>query len=548
MKRICFVLFLSLLLVFALGFHALAANRTQADAVAWVNARLSEKWAVDYDGANGCQDIDLIKYYFDYLGASRINGYAYTYVNCPLPNGWSRSYVPGVGDIAVWGANVGIAGQYGHVGIVTKVSGSNITYVATNDGAVQCTSHTLSRYNCSIFIHPSFLVNGSLDVNWRIDGSDINGGQSAGTVDVYVNGVLQSNDCSDYYADVPYGASYEIRDIRASSGYTYLGVASGSLTGYVGEDTAVRLSFAKNSAPSGGAIVIITGNNVPVRSYASTSASRLGTVANDTGWSYMGSTIQDERGVDWYSISYYGKTGWVSSKLSSFKGNPEEHSYGDKITIVNGDTNIRQAPALSGKLLGVAYKNTVWTYLGQSAVDTRGITWYLISYKSASAWISSKYSEFTQSSSGWDDWSGHSSYHVSQSAYLTSNTPKVDGEKAFDGKSDTCWCVSESNNSFGQWVQIDYAKSRSVTGFTIINGYDKVRGSNDYWKLNCRVSTLAVYCDGAYIGLYSLKDSRSPQTISFGHSVTGSTFRFVIRGVYGGSKYADVCISEISLY
>ena len=545
MKRVCFVFSLALVVVLVLSFHALAANRTQEEAVAWANARLNEKWAVDYDGANGCQDIDLIKYYFDYLGASRINGYAYTYVNCLLPGGWSRSYAPAVGDIAVWGAQVGIAGQYGHVGIVTKVSGNNITYVATNDGAVQCTSHTLNRNDCTVYIHPAFLVNGSLDVNWRIDGSDINGGQSAGTVDVYVNGILQSNDCSDYYADVPYGASYEIRDIRASSGYTYLGVASGSLTGSVGENTAVRLSFAKNSVPSGGAIVIITGSNVPVRSSASTKASRLGTVATDTGWSYQGSTVTDERGVAWYSISYNGKTGWVSSKLSTLKENPTEHSYGEQITIVNGNTNIRQAPALSGKLLGVAYKNTVWTYLGQSAVDTRGITWYQISYKNASAWISSKYAEFTSSSSGWNGWSG---YHVTQSAYLINNTPKVDGEKAFDGKSDTCWCVSESNNSFGQWVQIEYSQSRSVKGFTIINGYDKVRGSNDYWKLNCRVATLAVYCDGTYVGLYSLKDSRSPQSISFNWPVTGSTFRFVIRGVYGCSKYADVCISEITLY
>ena len=81
MKRVCFVFSLALVVVLVLSFHALAANRTQEEAVAWANARLNEKWAVDYDGANGCQDIDLIKYYFDYLGASRINGYAYTYVN-----------------------------------------------------------------------------------------------------------------------------------------------------------------------------------------------------------------------------------------------------------------------------------------------------------------------------------------------------------------------------------------------------------------------------------------------------------------------------------
>ena len=543
MKKLTVAAALIAVLALLMSFSALAANRTQQEAVDWANARLSEKWAVDYDGYNGCQDTDLIQYYCDWLGVYRITGYAYSYLNAILPSGWTRSYVPQPGDIVVWDANTGM-GPYGHVGIVTQIIGTNIRYVATNDGATQCTSHQVSRYDCSTYIHPVFQTNGTLDVNWRVDGSNVDGSQNAGTVDVYINGSLRSNDCDDFYDTVPYGATYEIKDIRAKSGYTYKGVVSGSLSGTVNGPVSVRLSFEKSSSSKSGNTVIITGSNVPVRSYASTDAKRLGTLGNNTAWTYKGSTIADYRGVNWYSIDFYGQTGWVSSKLSTLKDDPSSYSYGDTITIVNGNTNIRQTPSLDGKILGVARKGTTWTYMGASSVDSRGIAWYKISYKSSDAWISSKYAEISTGSEGGKT----GAYTVTESAYLVNNTPKVDGEKAFDGQSDTCWCVSENYNSFGQWVQIDYASVRSFSGFTIINGYDKVRGKNDYWQLNSRVSTLAVYCDGSYVGLYTLSDTRSPQTISFGWPQSGSSFRFVIRGVYGGSKYSDVCISEITLY
>ncbi|MBQ4452726.1 MAG: SH3 domain-containing protein [Clostridia bacterium] len=548
MKR--FWLILTVLCALALLMTAQAASRTQDEAVQWANQRCQEGWNLDYDGANGCQDIDLIKYYFDYLGVPRLNGYASAYVNAALPSGWTRSFAPRVGDVAVWGANVGIAGQYGHVGIVVAVNGSNIRYVATNDGAVQCTQHTVNRYNCSIYLHPVFLTYAYLDLNWRVDGQDVDGEQSAATADVYINGSLAANDCRDYYDQVPAGAKYEIKDVRASSGYLYTGVVSGSLSGTVSGTTSVRLGFEKQKS-SGvyGDSVVITGASVPVRAQADMNSKKLGTVSANSVWTYRGLTYADSRGVNWYAIDYYGQAGWVSSKLSALKTDSSSYGYGDIVTIVNGNTNIRREPGLSGQLLGVAYKGSQWTYMGESSVDGRGMMWYKISYKDGYAWISSKYTEMTSSSDwGYDPWDSYTgSTTVTQSAYLVSNTPLVDGAKAFDGDTTTCWCVREYNYSFGQWVQADYSASRTVSGFTIVNGYDKVKGSNDYWLLNSRVSNLAVYCDGAYVGTFKLSDTRYPQTVSFSWPVTGKSFRFVIRGAYAGNKYQDVCISEIAL-
>ncbi len=555
MKKLLLIVSLMLCAVMLLSF-ASAENRTRQEAVAWANSRLNEGWKQDYDGLNGCQDIDLIKYYYTWLGQNRVYGYAYTYVNCALPTGWTRSSVPQTGDIVVWGANVGIAGQYGHVGIVIAVNGSNVTYVATNDGAVQCTSHTVNRYNASTYIHPAFLTYASLDLNWRVDGVDQNSTQSAGTADVYINGVRVADDASDYYASHAAGSTYEIRDIKPKSGYSYAGVVTGSLSGTLSGNVEVRLSFVKNATPSySGTGVTITGDNVPVRSYPSTTSYSLGTAVKGSSYQYLNSTFTDNRGVNWYKILFNGQNGWVSSRLSKLGNDPGGYKSGDRVNVVSGNTNIRNEPNLYCTILGVAYKGSGYEYLGQTATDDRGITWYLIRYKNSSAWISSRYTQLEHSGSydwGSDDWGSDdwgsltpTIASVNQSAYLVSNNPVVDGAKAFDGDKSTCWCVSEYNYSFGQWVEVRFTAKRTVTGFTIYNGYNKTRGNNDYWYLNSRVSNIAVYCDDSYVGTFKLTDTRAAQSINLGWPVSGTSFKFVIRGAYAGSKYADVCISEI---
>jgi len=91
---------------------------------------------------------------------------------------------------------------------------------------------------------------GTLDVNGWLDG-DSNAGNVAGygTFDVYINGSLASegSDVPDYWnSTLPAGTTYEIKDIRATSGHVYQGVANGSsLSGTIsaGNTIDVRLKF-----------------------------------------------------------------------------------------------------------------------------------------------------------------------------------------------------------------------------------------------------------------------------------------------------------------
>lgn len=72
-----------------------------------------------------------------------------------------------------------------------------------------------------------------LDLNGSLNGAIQGNTSPMGTADVYVNGICVANDVSDYYSAHPYGSTYEIKDIKSNTGYTYIGLSSysGTITG-----------------------------------------------------------------------------------------------------------------------------------------------------------------------------------------------------------------------------------------------------------------------------------------------------------------------------
>ena len=84
-----------------------------------------------------------------------------------------------------------------------------------------------------------------LDLNGYLDSASSGSLGSYGTADIYIDGKIVKNDCSDYAQQWPAGTKYEIKDIRAKAGYVYNGVQSGSLSGTVGtQKVTVVLSFS----------------------------------------------------------------------------------------------------------------------------------------------------------------------------------------------------------------------------------------------------------------------------------------------------------------
>ena len=119
------------------GFRSVG-GKTQAEAEAWIDSMVGT--AKDYDGHSGVQCVDLISYYYRFLGHNIFHyvageGHAYTFVYSPLPAGWIRlqnNAVPRPGDIVVFGAyQYGMLGT-GHIGLVRAVDNTSYKYLDYN--------------------------------------------------------------------------------------------------------------------------------------------------------------------------------------------------------------------------------------------------------------------------------------------------------------------------------------------------------------------------------------------------------------------------------
>ncbi len=85
---------------------------TQSKALAWLAQNRGK--SIDYDGAYGAQNTDLIKAYYEFLGAAPAAGNAAAYKTNDLPDKFVRirGGEPVPGDILIY-----TGGYYGHVGI-----------------------------------------------------------------------------------------------------------------------------------------------------------------------------------------------------------------------------------------------------------------------------------------------------------------------------------------------------------------------------------------------------------------------------------------------
>lgn len=61
--------------------------------------------------------------------------------------------------------------------------------------------------------------------------------------------------------------------------------------------------------------------------------------------------------------------------------------------LTTGNVNLRTGPGLAYDTVTSVSSGKHLDFLGESSVDERGVTWYLVDYKGANCWISSKYSE-----------------------------------------------------------------------------------------------------------------------------------------------------------
>ncbi len=154
------------------------------------------------------------------------------------------------------------------------------------------------------------------------------------------------------------------------------------------------LSLAAGAAAAETTYVYINGTTVHVRDGAGTEYWSLGIAHKGEKLVYKDSIAADDRGVDWYKVSFKGTTGYVSSRYASFSEG------GAKYVYVKGATvNVREDGDLDAKIVAIVHKNDRLTYTA-TAKDDRGVTWYKVFVGSKTGWISSRYAS---TSSSWDE-------------------------------------------------------------------------------------------------------------------------------------------------
>ena len=142
---------------------ASAVSKSANEAINWCASKVGQ--SLDYDGAYGAQCVDLIMYYYQFLGVSGGGGNACDYTSNALPSGFTRTAggKPQKGDILIY------TGGYGHVAIYDS---DNVSYHQNWNGQyvqrveryygnsvwVQSEGVTKTYWGC---IHPNFSGGGN---------------------------------------------------------------------------------------------------------------------------------------------------------------------------------------------------------------------------------------------------------------------------------------------------------------------------------------------------------------------------------------------------
>ena len=127
-----------------------------------------------------------------------------------------------------------------------------------------------------------------------------------GTADVYVDGKLVANDVTDFYQQIPFESTYEIKDIKANVGHTYNGVYSGTIKGTMpASDTKVVLNFTTNT------YTIKYNSNKP--------STASGTISGTTPDSVHTYGVAKTLTPNGYKLTGWTFTGWKDSNGNSYK-------------------------------------------------------------------------------------------------------------------------------------------------------------------------------------------------------------------------------------
>lgn len=192
--------------------------------------------------------------------------------------------------------------------------------------------------------------------------------------------------------------------------------------------TIVMLMACFSAVAAHAASYIYISGHTYVRTGPGESYASIGIINKGSTLPYLNQASYDYYGNVWYKVSFTNTYGWVSSDYTyptdyavgpnTYGDGGDGGSYGTDNYYSQGCTgtvyitatvNVRTGPGLNYKSIGNAVKGNSLTYLGSTSNDSRGIAWYMVSFKGGTGWVSSTFATLN-SYSGSSSSSGSSYY------------------------------------------------------------------------------------------------------------------------------------------
>ena len=244
---------------------------------------------------------------------------------------------------------------------------------------------TTTKVTGNVTYYAQWTVNNYyLDLNGLLDGNASGNTSGYGTFDVYINNNKVATGVSDYYVQHPYGAKYEIKNVKAATGHTYNGVSSGSASGTIGAgNVAVQLKFTTNSYTvswngNGGSVTKSGATNVKYNN----SVGSLGT-ATRSGYTFLG----------WFTAASGGSQISTSTKVTgnvTYYAHWRANNYTVSWNASGGSVSPASSTLTAGSKLGtlptpirLGFKFTGWytaasggNQINENTIPTGNVTYY----------------------------------------------------------------------------------------------------------------------------------------------------------------------------
>lgn len=130
--------------------------------------------------------------------------------------------------------------------------------------------------------------------------------------------------------------------------------------------------------------------------------------------------------------------------------------------------------------------------------------------------------------------SASSTYNGDRATHIATNL--------IDGKRETNWTEGVDGNGVGQYVDFEFRKEQTITGFRICSGN---HASDSYYTKNARPRVIKLTFEDGSSEKFTILDVMEELSFQLSEAVTTKTVRLTIEAVYEGDSWEDTVISEI---